>query len=167
MVSFFSGEDSPSTDTSHFISLLPEVCRSVLFGPPCIDVWDALLLLFFFGGGQIFCSNPESVPDKHKKKGRGDKLFTKFHNALKLNAHVCQKFNEILGLQYGIEDKNAYFFVCFKWNPNVSNFSAWTQSFSYDDINRTLGYQVNICHFVQLFILFRAVSRFKKYKRTL
>ena len=37
MVSFFSGEDSPSTDTSHFISLLPEVCRSVLFGPPCIS----------------------------------------------------------------------------------------------------------------------------------
>ena len=28
----------PSTDTSHFISLLPEVCRSVLFGPPCIGV---------------------------------------------------------------------------------------------------------------------------------
>ena len=35
LVSFFSGEDSPSTDTSHFISLLPEVFRSVLFGPPC------------------------------------------------------------------------------------------------------------------------------------
>ena len=27
----FSGEDSPSTDTSHYISLLPEVCRSVYF----------------------------------------------------------------------------------------------------------------------------------------
>ena len=29
---FFSGEDTPSTDTSHLISLLPEVCRSVIFG---------------------------------------------------------------------------------------------------------------------------------------
>ena len=40
MVSFFSGEDTPSTDTSHLISLLPEVCRSVIFGPPCINSWD-------------------------------------------------------------------------------------------------------------------------------
>ena len=29
-VSCFSGEDTPSTDTSHDIPLLPEVCRSVL-----------------------------------------------------------------------------------------------------------------------------------------
>ena len=35
----------------------------------------------------------------------------------------------------------------------------------HDDINRTLGYQVKICHFVHLFILFfRAVSGFKSAK---
>ena len=34
----FSGENTPSTDTSHYLQLLPEVCRSVIFGPPCIDI---------------------------------------------------------------------------------------------------------------------------------
>ena len=38
LVSFFSGENTPSTDTSHYLQLLPEVCRSVIFGPPCIVV---------------------------------------------------------------------------------------------------------------------------------
>ena len=38
-------------------------------------------------------------------------------------------------------------------------------SYENDDINHTLGYQVKICHFVQLFILFsRVVSRFKNCK---
>ena len=39
LASFFSGENTPSIDTSHYLQLLPEVhvCRSVLFGPPCID----------------------------------------------------------------------------------------------------------------------------------
>ena len=32
----FSGEDTPSTDTSYCIHILWEVCRSVVTGPPCI-----------------------------------------------------------------------------------------------------------------------------------
>ena len=38
----FSGEDSPSTDNSHFISLLPEVCRSVIF-------WATLYIVYILG----------------------------------------------------------------------------------------------------------------------
>ena len=36
LLSFFLGEDTRSTDTSFYIPQLPEVCRSVIFGPPCI-----------------------------------------------------------------------------------------------------------------------------------
>merc|ERR1712074_315284 len=36
LVSFFSGENTPSTDPSHYLQILPEVCRSVISGPPCI-----------------------------------------------------------------------------------------------------------------------------------
>ena len=49
-----------------------------------------------------------------------------------------------------------------KENFHFSSNLIWNSIF--DDINRSLGYQVKIRHFVQLFILFfRAVSRFKKY----
>ena len=37
LVSFFSGEVTPYTDTSYSIHILWEVCRSVIYGPPCID----------------------------------------------------------------------------------------------------------------------------------
>ena len=37
LLSFFSGENTPSTDTSNYLQLLPEVCRSVIYGPPCIN----------------------------------------------------------------------------------------------------------------------------------
>ena len=46
LVSFFSGENTPSTDTSHYLQLLPEVCRSVIFGPPCITVTEQYVSLF-------------------------------------------------------------------------------------------------------------------------
>ena len=36
LVSFFSGEVIPYTDTTYSIHILCEVCRSVFYGPPCI-----------------------------------------------------------------------------------------------------------------------------------
>ena len=39
LVSFFSGEDTPSTDTSRYIPQLPKVCRSVF--------WGATLYIYF------------------------------------------------------------------------------------------------------------------------
>ena len=34
---FLGRQKIPHVITSHLIYLLPEVCRSVIFGPPCID----------------------------------------------------------------------------------------------------------------------------------
>ena len=34
LVSFFSQEDTPSTNISHYIPLLPEVCRFIFLGHP-------------------------------------------------------------------------------------------------------------------------------------
>ena len=38
----------PLTDTSHYLQLLPEVCRSVIFGPPCISVYDSKSIISIF-----------------------------------------------------------------------------------------------------------------------
>ena len=49
LVSFFSGENTPSTDTIWYVQLLPEVCRSVFVGG---------------GGGTLYYI---SLPPKKKK----------------------------------------------------------------------------------------------------
>ena len=43
LVSFFSEEDTPSTDTSRYMPTFPEVYRSVLLGPPCIFVMYSIM----------------------------------------------------------------------------------------------------------------------------
>ena len=44
-LALFSGENTPSIDTNQYLQLLPEVCRSIISGPPCIYgfpfLWDA------------------------------------------------------------------------------------------------------------------------------
>ena len=38
LVSFFSGEVTSYTNTNYCILIILEVCRSVFYGPPCIDL---------------------------------------------------------------------------------------------------------------------------------
>ena len=38
LVSFFSGEDIPSTDTSHYIPVIGSMPFRFLGGPPCIAI---------------------------------------------------------------------------------------------------------------------------------
>ena len=65
MVSFFSGEDSPSTDTSHFISLLPEAM-------PFRSFWATLYIKVSkavrSGGAGGAVAPPEIFKAKKKKK---------------------------------------------------------------------------------------------------
>ena len=61
LVSFFSGQNTPSIDTSHYLQLLPEVCRTVLFGPPCIvSVSKPKYIVLFSLASR--CSSIPSVP---------------------------------------------------------------------------------------------------------
>ena len=71
LASFFSGENTPSIDTSHYLQLLPEVCRSVLFGPPCMRLilkhsgtkWDDKTSKKIFLGGAPVAPPPGSATD--------------------------------------------------------------------------------------------------------
>ena len=61
LVSFFSGEVTSCTDTNYCIPVLLEVCRSVFYGPPCIDHFQRHSLIIKMNVSKMPCSKLDVI----------------------------------------------------------------------------------------------------------